>query len=102
MNVELVYFEGCPHADTAYEQLTDATAGRPDIRLTRRLVATPDEAERHQLHGSPTILIDGLDPFAEPDAPATWACRIYDTETGRAGSPSPTMIRDAIASHHPA
>ncbi len=96
MDIELVYFEGCPNTDLAAQHLEAATAGRTDITITRRLVTTPDDAERLQLHGSPTILIDGHDPFASKDTTATWSCRLYQTDTGPAGAPSIDMLESAI------
>lgn len=96
MDVELVYFEGCPHADTAYERILEVVSGRADVRVTKHLVLTEEDAERHHLHGSPTVLVDGVDPFAEADAPIAWACRIYETPSGREGSPTAAMLRQAI------
>ena len=34
------------------------------------------------------MLVDGRDPFADPDAPVGLACRLYRTEEGLAGSPT--------------
>jgi hypothetical protein len=41
-------------------------------------------------------LVDGVDPFAEGEMPPALACRVYQTETGRAGSPSIDLLRQAI------
>jgi hypothetical protein len=101
VDVELVYFEGCPHAETTYERILEAAAARPDIRVTKRLVATQADAERHQLHGSPTVLLDGVDPFVGVDTPIAWACRIYETPSGRSGCPTVGMLNQAIAGHPP-
>ena len=35
-----------------------------------------EEAARYGMQGSPTILIDGRDPFAEPGAAASLSCRL--------------------------
>ncbi|MGW2705338.1 hypothetical protein [Streptomyces sp. NPDC001340] len=38
---------------------------------------------------SPTVLIDGVDPFAVPGAPASLSCRLYLEPEGRIeGAPS--------------
>jgi hypothetical protein len=50
------------------------------------------------MHGSPTLLIDGRDPFAGPGAPASLSCRLYRDETGRLGpAPSVDEFRHALA-----
>jgi hypothetical protein len=50
------------------------------------------------MHGSPTLLIDGVDPFAGPDQPPSLSCRLYRDEAGRAGgAPSVQALRQALA-----
>jgi hypothetical protein len=49
------------------------------------------------MHGSPTILVDGVDPFAGPGAAASLSCRLYRNSEGRAdGAPSVRQLRRAI------
>ena len=38
-------------------------------------IGDEDQAARRGMHGSPTILIDGIDPFAVPGQPASVSCR---------------------------
>lgn len=48
--------------------------------------------------GSPTFLVDGVDPFAVPGAPASVACRLYRRPDGRAeGAPSVADLRRALS-----
>jgi hypothetical protein len=68
-------------------------------------VETPEEAQRLKFIGSPTIRIDGADPFANGDEPFALACRIYDTPAGRAGSPSAAQMLEVVNAavrRHPA
>jgi len=99
MNVSLLYFEGCPswhEADDRLRQALDAT-GHVDTMITYVQVSTPEQAERMQFRGSPTVLVDGLDPFAEPDMAVGLACRLYRTEQGgRAGSPTLNQLINAL------
>lgn len=44
--------------------------------------------ERLRFHGSPTVLVNGEDPIADPDASVDLMCRVYRTEVGLAGSPT--------------
>jgi hypothetical protein len=58
-------------------------------------ITTAEEAEGVGFAGSPTILIDGRDPFRGGAAPGL-ACRRYSTEAGLEGAPSVTQIVDAL------
>ncbi|WP_327256458.1 hypothetical protein [Streptomyces sp. NBC_01244] len=61
------------------------------------------EAARWGMTGSPTVLLDGLDPFAVAGAPASVSCRLYRDEDGRAdGAPSVQALRQALAGAIPA
>ena len=49
------------------------------------------------MHGSPTILVDGVDPFGAPGAAASLSCRLYRNSEGHAdGAPSVGQLRQAI------
>jgi hypothetical protein len=56
--------------------------------VEHRLVSTPEEAEAAGFRGSPTVLVNGHDPFAEPDGPAGLCCRVFRTDAGLAGAPT--------------
>ena len=51
------------------------------------------------MNGSPTLLIDGIDPFASADQCACGvSCRLYRDQEGRiAPAPSVDQLRDALA-----
>ncbi len=57
---------------------------------------SPEEAERTGFRGSPSILIDGADAFADPDAPVGLSCRVYQTPHGPTGSPTLDQLREAL------
>lgn len=90
MTISLLYFAGCPNWHVADERLRTAlvAVGRPDDAVEHVLVSTPEEAEAAQFRGSPTVLVDGRDPFSDPDAPVGLACRLYRTDEGLTGSPT--------------
>jgi len=49
------------------------------------------------MHGSPTILVDGTDPFAQPGQLASVSCRLYRDSDGHVdGAPSVSQLRQAI------
>jgi hypothetical protein len=71
MDVLLLYFDDCPNWRLAEARLTEALAAFGDEKaaVTYELVSTPEQAERAGFRGSPTISVNGTDPFAGPDDP---------------------------------
>ena len=104
MDITLQYFDGCPNWKTTDHDLaTVLEEGAIDATVHYQLIDTPEAATEYGFRGSPTVLIDGIDPFADPDAPVGLSCRIYMTEDGPAGSPTLDQLRQATeASRSPA
>lgn len=96
MDVTLRYFDGCPNWEIADERLR-SLADEVGFTLCYEKVETPEEAERLGFDGSPTVLIDGVDPFATGDEPTGLACRVYATDEGPQGSPTLEQLRAALA-----
>jgi len=67
------------------------------FNLNLRLVTTREEAEQVGFRGSPTIFVDGFDPFATRDEAVGLACRLYQTPAGLAGSPTEEQLFEAIS-----
>lgn len=95
MNVELWYFNGCPHWQVVDQRL-QALAVERGFEITHRLVSTPEDAQAAGFLGSPTIHVDGRDPFARGDEPFGLSCRVYQTPDGTAGAPSLEQLRSAL------
>ena len=100
MNVTLRYFEGCPHWQTAHDRLSEAlrAEGMTDIEPVLERVETAEDAERLRFIGSPTIIVNGWDPFAGAEEAFGLTCRVYQTPEGLAGSPTPKQLRAALRS----
>ena len=98
MKVSLLYFEGCPNWRETDGRLREALAqvGRSEVTVEYRDVATPDEAEAVQFRGSPTVLVDGRDPFAVPGSPVGLSCRLYRTPDGLAGAPTVEQLVEVL------
>lgn len=97
MEITLLYFDDCPNWTETDRHLGQLHKEFDDVVITRRLVDTPEEAVRLGFRGSPSILIDGVDPFSNLDAPVGLSCRIYQTPAGPAGSPTLDQLRSVIA-----
>jgi len=102
VDVTLLYFDGCPNRHEAENNLRAAVAelGAGDVVVRRRLVNTVEDAERVGFLGSPTVLIDGRDPFSVPGAAPGLSCRVYRTDTGLAGAPTVAQLCAALAEAH--
>jgi hypothetical protein len=94
--VTLLYRDGCPNWQVAYERLR-ALQGELGFSLASAQVRTPEEAVSLGFRGSPTVLVDGADPFATGDEPVAMACRVYATADGLQGSPTIEQLRAAVA-----
>ena len=103
MDLTVLAVAGCPHATLMEERLAAALAGGPPAVVIRRVITDPEEAARAGLHGSPTVLVNGSDPFAAPGQSASMSCRLYDNGSGRLeGAPSVGQLRRALGRSGPA
>lgn len=96
MQVLLQYFDGCPNWELADRRLR-ALADELGFDLEHQRIDTPAAAEEHGFRGSPTILVDGSDPFASGDKPVGLSCRVYATPNGSAGVPTTEQLREVLA-----
>lgn len=96
--IELIVLSvpGCPNVSLLEQRLAEALAGRAAVRV-RRVIASADEAAWCGMCGSPTLLVNGYDPFAVPGTVPALACRIYQGEGGRLeGVPAVEALRRAL------
>ena len=97
MELTLLTVPACPNAAAFEERLAAALAGGPGAVVRRREVADEREAAEAGMCGSPTLLIDGVDPFATPGQTLGLACRLYRDPAGRpAGAPTVEALRRAL------
>lgn len=99
MKVELLYFDGCPSHEKAFEILQEVGAEiLPDIEIEKINVGDDETARVQEFLGSPSIRINGIDvdPTARESKSYGRKCRIYQTDEGILGWPSKKMIRSAI------
>jgi len=101
MNVELLWWEGCPSTEPALAAVREALSelGLSDVEVRLREIATDDDARDAGFVGSPTILIEGKDlvPAAD-DEQIGLSCRVYRRRDGRVSPvPDPDDLREALA-----
>lgn len=96
MEIRLQYFEGCPNWETTAEHLQTILEEGHAATVVHELIPDHATAEARGFRGSPTVLVDGVDPFPDDSRPVGLSCRVYRTETGLAGSPSLDQLRNAI------
>lgn len=98
MNVEILYFEGCPNHAPALEMVR-RVLDREKIRAEVRLIEVTDEkaAETVRFLGSPSVRVDGMDiePGREDD-PHFYGCRTYTVGGRTVGVPPEGWLVDAL------
>jgi hypothetical protein len=100
LDVELLWWEGCPSTERAVEAVREALAdvGLDRVEVRMREIKDDGEALDSGFVGSPTILIDGVDlvPAAD-DEQIGLSCRVYRRRDGRVSPiPDPDDLREAL------
>ena len=97
MHLMVLAVPGCPNAPVLEQRLAAALEGRAGVSVSREVISTEGEAGRWGMRGSPTLLIDGADSFAEPGQPPSLSCRLYRGGEGRASAaPSVGQLQQVI------
>lgn len=94
----MLVVDNCPRQGRAAELVRGLLdeLGMMHVPLPVTVVHSEREAEQRRFSGSPTVLIDGHDPFADPGARPALACRSYATAMGRTGLPDADALRAAL------
>ena len=99
MEVELLFWAGCPSHPAALAELRAALGG--GVPVVVREIATEEQAVAERFPGSPTIRVDGVDLFPVDDPPSL-SCRVYRLADGRfSPTPDPGLLREALAGPEP-
>lgn len=93
----LLYFDGCPNWQETDQRLRQALAvAGLDVTPRYVHVSTSEDAERLAFRGSPTVLVDGADPFADASAPVGLSCRVFRTPDGLRGAPTVEQLVEVL------
>ena len=96
MQIDVLYFEGCPnHAPTVERVKQIAAEMGLTVPVREVPITTPEEVEEQRFLGSPTVLVNGvdIDPHASQQGRYGLSCRVYPDVSGL---PSDDMIRAAL------
>jgi hypothetical protein len=99
MRITVLHMKDCPHVALARERVGKA-ARRLGLTASigERLLAERDHAdeEASTFGGSPTILLNGHDPFPTPGSGLGSACRLYPTPDGLQGAPTVDQLVEVL------
>src|SRR2546427_4302310 len=97
MQLTVLAVPDCPHAPVLKDRLVTVLDGQAGVLVSHQVISDEGAAAQYGMHGSPTLLIDGADPFAEPGQPPSMSCRLHRDENGQlSGAPSVGQLRQAI------
>lgn len=97
MRIQVLHVPDCPNTAPLLDRIAQVIARCDDIQVDSCVVRDVDGASATGMTGSPTLLVDGVDPFADPGAQPSLSCRLYRDEAGAlTGLPSPTQLRAAL------
>ncbi|MGW4842987.1 organomercurial lyase [Nocardia brasiliensis] len=97
MRLEILQVPGCPNVAVLEARIGQAIVGQPvTADIVHHLVADLEQAVALGMRGSPTLLVEGRDPFAEAGMAASLSCRLYRSECGVEGAPTVAALRSAL------
>jgi len=98
MKLEILQLPNCPNVALLERRIAEAVAVKHiDVAIKRRVLTNRDAATAAGMTGSPTLLVDGEDPFAESGLVPSLSCRLYPADGGGVdGAPSVTALRAAL------
>ena len=97
MQIDLLYFDGCPSWQGGLENLKAALEAerlQADIRLVN--VADDVQSAHLKFLGSPSFCVEGVDLYPEERESYSLSCRIYITPQGAKGTPTVEMLREKL------
>lgn len=97
MRLQILHVSDCPNVPPLEARLAEAIGGRSDVEITRQEIGTLEEAAAAGMTGSPTVLIDGGDPFPATGQQPSVSCRLYRDSAGRVdGAPTVADLRSVL------
>ena len=99
VQVQILVVPDCPHAAPAAVMVTrllgELNPSATNVRTT--VVTDAQQAAALGFAGSPTVLVNGVDPFAGSTDQVGLGCRLYRTPAGLSGLPDADLLRAALS-----
>ncbi|MBI3537627.1 MAG: DUF2703 domain-containing protein [Chloroflexi bacterium] len=98
MKIEILWIRDCPNYKQ-FAEITREIARAQNIAAEIDLIEVRDHADARaqKFLGSPTIRINGVDPFAlESQNNFAWQCRLYLTPQCLRGMPTKEMLEKVL------
>ena len=98
MQIELLYFDGCPSWEDGLNNL-EAALKEEDITSSVERIKVDDDEEANRLRflGSPSFRVNGQDLWHEERDTYSLSCRVYPTPDGIKGYPTMAMLREKLS-----
>jgi hypothetical protein len=99
MEIELLYFDGCPSHEALLPHLRELLANAGvHAPVRERRVASDGAAQRERFLGSPTLRVNGVDvePGAGERTDYGIKYRLYATDDGLRGTPRDEWVLEAV------
>lgn len=97
VRIDVLHVASCPNVALTRARLQAALArAAVTASVCYVEVDTEDDAASTGMRGSPTILIDGADPFADGDSAPSLSCRLFRNGHGIEGAPSLDALIEAL------
>jgi hypothetical protein len=98
VRLEILQVPGCPNVAVLEHRLEQALVGQTiEVELVHRVIDDQQAVVAAGMVGSPTLLVDGRDPFAVPGQQPSVSCRLFRNNEGAVeGAPSVAALRAAL------
>lgn len=97
VRIDVLQVTDCPHLAPTVVRLREALDDTGlSASITEQLIDNEVDARRLGMRGSPTVLIDGEDPFGSSAEVGSVSCRLYVVGDGLDGAPSVAQLIGAL------
>jgi hypothetical protein len=98
MTIVVLHVPDCPGAAVLRHRLALVLGDALSAQAAWQVITDEDQARRRGMTGSPTLLLNGTDPFGHPGQRPSLSCRLYRDDDGTLGqAPSTAQLRAAVS-----
>ena len=98
VKIDVLSVPDCPTHAIAVSRIIEAlrAGSLTGVEISARVITNDADDHALGMQGSPTILIDGRDPFVEAGTSPSMSCRLYRSAAGFEGAPSVAELIAAL------